>query len=384
MSCLAWPRANLDSAREAAGRQPRPRPTRAAGQDVAGLSAGVSVVHRPDRPRRSPGAGVGRQRRAGDDDRPSTRRQVADTESDARGARPRSCRPAGGARSAQRKQRSSADRRAACARGADLERHPAADRRAAAPPGRRGRGGRRSGHRRRSSSAASSSTGGDIPIPPSSTLGGQAVAIAMQYLGTPYVWGGASPGGFDCSGLTMYVYGQLGVGLPHNAAAQYGMGVAVPRSALAARRPGLLRRPRPRRASTSATARSSTRRTPATWCKISSLSGYYSSGVRRRPPRRLDSATRRSAARASGRGSRRCPARAPAAACRARRGPGAFSASVIRSWSSALRGTIPGSSANVCQASVRGTLVGERLHGVAQRRAVGRRQDHVVVQLVRL
>jgi len=83
-----------------------------------------------------------------------------------------------------------------------------------------------------SSSSTSSSTGGSIPIPPSGTLGGQAVAIAMQYLGTPYVWGGASPGGFDCSGLVMYVYSQLGVSLPHNAAAQYGMGVAVPRSAL--------------------------------------------------------------------------------------------------------------------------------------------------------
>jgi len=82
--------------------------------------------------------------------------------------------------------------------------------------------------------AASGGGGGSIsiPAPPSSTLGGQAVAIAMQYLGTPYVWGGASPGGFDCSGFTMYVYAQLGVGLPHNAAAQYSMGTAVPRDAL--------------------------------------------------------------------------------------------------------------------------------------------------------
>jgi peptidoglycan DL-endopeptidase CwlO len=82
------------------------------------------------------------------------------------------------------------------------------------------------------SSSSSSSGSTNIPVPPSSTLGGQAVAIAEQYLGTPYVWGGASPSGFDCSGLTMYVYAQLGVSLPHNAAAQYGMGTPVPESSL--------------------------------------------------------------------------------------------------------------------------------------------------------
>jgi cell wall-associated NlpC family hydrolase len=82
--------------------------------------------------------------------------------------------------------------------------------------------------------AASSGSGGSVnlPIPPSSTLGGQAAAIAMQYLGTPYVWGGSSPGGFDCSGLTMYVWAQLGVSLPHNAAAQYNYGTPVPSNAL--------------------------------------------------------------------------------------------------------------------------------------------------------
>ena len=48
------------------------------------------------------------------------------------------------------------------------------------------------------------------------------VATAMQYLGVPYEWGGASPkSGFDCSGLVMYVFAQLGVSLPHYAAAQY-------------------------------------------------------------------------------------------------------------------------------------------------------------------
>jgi cell wall-associated NlpC family hydrolase len=53
-------------------------------------------------------------------------------------------------------------------------------------------------------------------------LGPQAVAIAKRYLGIPYVWGGSTPtGGFDCSGLVMYVYKQLGVTLDHYAAWQF-------------------------------------------------------------------------------------------------------------------------------------------------------------------
>jgi cell wall-associated NlpC family hydrolase len=68
-------------------------------------------------------------------------------------------------------------------------------------------------------------------VAPPPTHGG-VVGIAMQYLGTPYVWGGASPGGFDCSGFVMYVYAQVGVSLPHSSYAQYGMGSPVSRSDL--------------------------------------------------------------------------------------------------------------------------------------------------------
>ena len=73
--------------------------------------------------------------------------------------------------------------------------------------------------------------------PPASVPGdryGSVVGIAMQYLGTPYVWGGESPSGFDCSGLVAYVYAKVGVSLPHSTYAQwsYPNAVSVSRSQL--------------------------------------------------------------------------------------------------------------------------------------------------------
>ena len=57
-------------------------------------------------------------------------------------------------------------------------------------------------------------------------------ASRCPYIGTPYVWAGASPGGFDCSGLVMYAYAQVGVSLPHSSYAMWGDGTPVPRDQL--------------------------------------------------------------------------------------------------------------------------------------------------------
>jgi len=60
--------------------------------------------------------------------------------------------------------------------------------------------------------------------------GSAVIEIASRYVGVPYKRGGSSPKGFDCSGFTQYVYGQLGIDLPHQSGGQPGKGRVVSRS----------------------------------------------------------------------------------------------------------------------------------------------------------
>ena len=64
------------------------------------------------------------------------------------------------------------------------------------------------------------------------------VATAKQYLGVRYVYGGASPSGFDCSGFTMYIYQQYGYSLPHTATGQWQSGLGTRIWGISALQPG--------------------------------------------------------------------------------------------------------------------------------------------------
>lgn len=66
---------------------------------------------------------------------------------------------------------------------------------------------------------------------PQSVSGNAVLTVAARYLGVAYRWGGKTPAGFDCSGFTAYVYGQLGISIPSNTGALRGVGTVVPRSA---------------------------------------------------------------------------------------------------------------------------------------------------------
>lgn len=72
----------------------------------------------------------------------------------------------------------------------------------------------------------------NISIPTANTIGAQALRYALSRRGDLYVWGAAGPSTFDCSGLVMWAYAQVGISLPHYTGLQWNMGIHVSRSQL--------------------------------------------------------------------------------------------------------------------------------------------------------
>ena len=84
----------------------------------------------------------------------------------------------------------------------------------------------------RAKAAASRSTARAVansPVPPS-VAGNAVLEIAARYVGVPYVAGGSTPAGFDCSGFVSYVYAQLGVSLPRSSSGYASIGTRVSRA----------------------------------------------------------------------------------------------------------------------------------------------------------
>jgi cell wall-associated NlpC family hydrolase len=86
--------------------------------------------------------------------------------------------------------------------------------------------------------ASARPVGGRIGTTPSGGGHPEAVSLAMKYIGVPYVWGGTTPSGFDCSGLVQYVYRELGVEIPRVSQDQYYAGTHIAADRLDLLKPG--------------------------------------------------------------------------------------------------------------------------------------------------
>ncbi|MBT1167211.1 C40 family peptidase [Bifidobacterium simiarum] len=87
-----------------------------------------------------------------------------------------------------------------------------------------------------SSSSAAAVTDTAAATTPASGTATAVVETALQYQGAPYVYGGSTPSGWDCSGFLMYVFAKFGVSLPHSSGAQAAVGTPV--ASLADAKPG--------------------------------------------------------------------------------------------------------------------------------------------------
>ena len=83
-----------------------------------------------------------------------------------------------------------------------------------------------------------SSGGSSAPVGALGSSHPQVVSVSARYLGVPYVWGGESPSGFDCSGLCQYCYAKIGIAIPRTSRAQFRIGAFIPRGRTDLLKPG--------------------------------------------------------------------------------------------------------------------------------------------------
>ncbi|MEO6201373.1 MAG: C40 family peptidase [Cryobacterium sp.] len=83
---------------------------------------------------------------------------------------------------------------------------------------------------RKAAAATVAPTASVAAAPAPSSAGSSVFAVAARFQGVPYLFGGASPRGFDCSGLVKYVWAQFGKNLPHSSNAQAAMGTRISRA----------------------------------------------------------------------------------------------------------------------------------------------------------